>query len=67
MKAIRRSADDKQMVAQRRMIYEMVEASMALSKKKGHHEFEKGCGCILCVNKRKQIINGPFKEWEFVL
>ncbi len=67
MKAIHRSFDDKQLLAKRRLIYEMMEASMALSKKKGRHELEKGCGCISCVNKRRQFLNGPLKRWKFVL
>ncbi len=67
MKATQLSSDAKRLVAQRRMICEMIEASMALSRKKGRHELEKGCGCIFCVNKRKQIVNGPLREWKFVL
>lgn len=67
MKTTHQLYDVKRLVVQRRMIYEMVEASMALSGKKGCHELEKSCSCILCVNKRKQILNGPSKEWKFVL
>ena len=67
MKAIHQPSDTKCLIAQRRLIYEMVEASMAISAQKGFHKLEKGCGCIACVNKRKQILIGPLKEWEFIL
>ena len=67
MKIMHAAEYDKQLVAQRRMIYEMVEASMMLSREKGRHDLEKGCGCIHCVNQRKQIVNGPVKEWKFTL
>jgi hypothetical protein len=67
MKTFSTSSGDKRKLNERRMIYEMMEASMALSLKKGPHRLKKGCSCIVCVNKRKQILNGPVKEWEFKL
>ncbi len=52
---------------ERRMIYEMIEASMELSVKKGEHPLERGCGCVVCVNKRKALMdNGP-KRWKYRL
>ena len=67
MKPSYTSARDKRLLAKRRMIYEMMEASMALSLEKGPHPLEKGCSCVVCANRRKQILNGPEKEWKFKL
>ena len=58
---------DKRQIIERRMIFEMMEASMALSLEKGPHRLKKGCSCIVCVNTRKQIIIGPIKEWKYTL
>jgi hypothetical protein len=54
-------------VAERRMIYEMIEASMALSLKKGAHPLTRGCNCIACANKRKLRLSGPIREWQYRL
>ena len=51
----------------RRMIYEMIEASMALAQKKGAHLLEDRCNCIACVNKRKAILKEKEPEWTFRL
>ncbi len=52
---------------ERRMIYEMINASMELAEKKGDHPLERGCNCIACVNKRKALLdNGP-KKWKYRL
>lgn len=53
--------------AERRMIYEMIEASVALSLSKGPHPLTKGCRCIACANKRKRTMAGPPREWKYRL
>jgi hypothetical protein len=53
--------------AARKMIYEMIEASMALAVQKGSHPLTDGCNCIVCVNKRKDLLRGPKKEWKYRL
>ncbi|MBI9085587.1 MAG: hypothetical protein JEZ11_18460 [Desulfobacterales bacterium] len=55
---------ENRMVAERRMIYEMIEASMALAKKKGTHPITAGCSCIACANRRKALIYGSPAEWK---
>jgi hypothetical protein len=41
----------------RRLIMEMIDASWELAEKKGLHDLEPGCNCIVCINKRKRIID----------
>ena len=53
--------------AQRLMILEMIEASMALCQRLGPHELVKGCNCTVCVNKRKRIIDGGENIWKYRL
>jgi hypothetical protein len=50
-----------------RMIVEMIEASMALAVKKGKHPLTNGCGCIVCAERRKQLIRGTEPEWKYWL
>lgn len=50
-----------------RMIVEMIDASMALAVKKGKHPLTDGCGCIVCAERRKQLIRGPEPEWKYWL
>lgn len=54
-------------MAERRRVYEMIDASMELAAKKGRHPLENGCSCITCVNKRKRLMEKPVKEWKFRL
>ncbi len=49
------------------MIVEMIDASMALAVKKGKHPLTNGCSCVVCAEKRKQIIRGPEPEWKYFL
>jgi hypothetical protein len=51
----------------RRMIDEMIEASMELAQKKGPHPLENGCICIVCVNRRKALLKGNEPEWKYSL
>jgi len=53
--------------ADRKMIFDAIEASMQLSRKKGPHALEPRCNCIACVNKRKRILAGPLKPWRYRL
>ena len=41
----------------RRLIMEMIDASWDLADKKGPHPLEPGCNCIVCINKRKRIVD----------
>ncbi len=50
-----------------RLIFEMIEASIELSIKKGKHSLTKGCNCIACVNKRKELLRGKEPEWKYTL
>ena len=50
-----------------RMIVEMIEASMALAGKKGKHPLTDGCSCIVCAERRKQLIRGPEPECKYLL
>ena len=49
----------------RRLIFEMIDASYELAARKGQHPLEKGCNCISCVNKRKRLLKQDDKEWKF--
>jgi len=53
--------------AARRMIIEMIEASMALSVQKGKHPLTKGCHCIVCADRRKRIIKNTNINWRYSL
>jgi len=52
MKTFFTSSEDKRRTAQRRMIFEMIEASIRLSLEKGPHHLKKGCSCIVCIKAR---------------
>lgn len=51
-------------LAERGMIYEMIEASMELAKTKGKHHSSIGCSCIACANRRKDAIFGTPVQWK---
>jgi len=53
--------------AELRMIVEMIETSMALAVRKGEHPLTDGCSCIICAEKRKQMIRGPRLKWKYSL
>lgn len=53
--------------ADRTLIFEMIEESMALSVRKGPHSLTPGCNCIACINKRKRILDGPARPWRYRL
>jgi len=52
---------------ERRMILEMIHASWELAERLGSHPLKNGCNCIVCVNKRKRIIDDQGGEWMFDL
>ena len=58
---------EQKLIAERKRIYEMIDASCELAAKKGKHKLENGCTCIACVNKRKRLMEKPVKEWKFKL
>jgi hypothetical protein len=49
------------------LIVEMIEESMALSVKRGPHPLTPGCNCIVCINMRKRILQGPPQPWRYRL
>lgn len=53
--------------ARRKLIVEMIEASMKLAAEKGEHPLTPGCSCIACVTQRKRILQGPPKPWRYRL
>lgn len=57
----------KYVLQQRRLIAEMIEASMRLAMEKGPHPLTPGCNCIACVNKRKRKLSDPPKPWRYYL
>ena len=61
--------DKKNCESERNMIFEMIDASIELSEKLGKHPLTTGCNCIVCVNKRKELLNlkNSDREWEFYL
>ncbi len=64
-------SDDREKIcnAKRKIIMEMIDASIKLSQKLGKHPLTKGCNCIACVRERKKILNlkNMDQEWEFCL
>ncbi|QTA90604.1 hypothetical protein [Desulfonema magnum] len=55
--------------SERKIIIEMIEASMEPSEKSGKHPSKPGCNSIVCVNKRKELLNlkNSDRKWEFYL
>jgi len=49
----------------RKMIFEMIEASWELAERLGKHPLTKGCNCISCVNNRKRFLGERIREWKF--
>ena len=48
----------------RKMIFELMDMSWKIAEKKGMHPLERGCNCIICVNKRKRIVNNGKNIWK---
>ena len=59
--------DQQSINEERKMIIEMINASLDLAERLGKHPLKKGCNCISCVNRRKRILEGQKGEWKFVL
>ena len=57
--------NEKALIEDRKMIFEMIEASWELAERLGKHPLTKGCNCISCVNKRKRVLGERNREWEF--
>jgi hypothetical protein len=51
------------------MIAEMIDASIELAEKLGKHPLRPGCNCIVCINKRKELLNlkNSDRKWKFHL
>ena len=52
---------------EQRMILEMINASWELAEQIGKHPLKSGCNCIVCVNKRKRVLQERQGEWKFHL
>ena len=52
---------------ERKMIFEMIDASLELAQRLGEHPVKAGCNCISCVNKRKRILENQERKWRFSL
>lgn len=57
----------REQAAELRMILEMIDAAIDLSRRKGPHPLTPGCACIACVNRRKAALLGPDREWTYRL
>ncbi len=55
--------------SERKRIIEMIDASIELAEKLGKHPLKSGCNCIVCVNKRKELLGlkNSDRQWEFCL
>jgi hypothetical protein len=52
---------------EKRIIFEMIEASWRLAEQLGEHEVRPGCPCISCINRRKSVLKKPEEDWTFRL
>jgi hypothetical protein len=52
---------------ERKMILEMIDASLELAERLGEHPITTGCNCISCVNRRKRLLEKQEGEWKFKL
>jgi len=52
---------------ERKMTFEMIDASWELAQLLGEHPVKSGCNCISCVNKRKRISEKHERKWRFSL
>ena len=57
--------NEEAVIEDRKMIFEMIEASWELAERLGKHPLTKGCNCISCVNKRKRVLGERNREWEY--
>ena len=57
--------NEEAVIEDRKMIFEMIEASWELAERLGKHPLTKGCNCISCVDKRKRVLGERNREWEF--
>ena len=57
--------NEEAVIEDRKMIFEMIEASWELAESLGKHPLTKGCNCISCVDKRKRVLGESNREWEF--
>ncbi len=51
----------------RRLIFDMIDASMKLALQKGDHLIENGCNCMACINKRKAFLAKHQGPWKYKL
>jgi hypothetical protein len=52
---------------EKKIIFEMIDASWELAQRLGKHPVKTGCNCISCVNKRKRILKKQEVKWMFNL
>lgn len=58
---------EKRICVARAMIVEMIEDAMKKSIEKGPHALTQGCNCIVCVIKRKRMLQHPSRPWRYRL
>ncbi|MBW1716788.1 MAG: hypothetical protein JRJ77_13340 [Deltaproteobacteria bacterium] len=52
---------------ERKIILEMINASCELAERLGEHLLKSGCNCLVCVNRRKRMLDERNVEWKFRL
>jgi len=53
--------------AQRRRVFEVINAGFGRIENLGRHPLTKGCNYIACVKRRKRILKTPKTDWKFKL
>ena len=59
--------NQKYLKEERKIIFEMIDASWELAQRLGKHPVKTGCNCISCVNNRKRILKKQEVKWKFNL
>ena len=59
--------NQKSVKEEKKIIFEMIDASWELAQRLGKHPVKTGCNCISCVNNRKRILKKQKVKWKFNL
>jgi len=59
--------NQKYLKEEKKIIFEMIDASWELAQRLGKHPVKTGCNCISCVNNRKRILKKQEVKWKFNL
>lgn len=52
---------------QQKLIFAAIDESIELAERKGKHPLEPGCICILCVNRRKELLYPRKVKYKYSL